>query len=390
MKYKINFINESYRRSYIEIWKEVMEAIHECYSKGDFVLRDQLLKFERSLAKFVGTKYAAGVSSGTDALKLSYKALGLKPGDEVITVSHVFIAPIQEIVHSGARPVLIDIGEDGLMDPDLIESSITEKTVGIVPVHLSGKVCEMDKIMKIAKKYNLWVVEDSCQALGAKYKGKSAGSWGDIGCFSHIAPKTLGIGGDGGSIVTNDKKLYEKILLLRNHWNITQGVLHGHQPKQPKVMDWGYNARLDNIHASTLLIKMRFYSRKLARRRQIAEMYNHGLSETQLLLPLQQKGQIYQEYICMPRTREERVKFCNFMRKKGVELLVRDTTPNHVMYKWFFGELSLPVTEKHAELSVRIPVYPELTDSEVEYIIERINEFYADGSVPKKTIIGRD
>src|SRR3990167_5772625 len=170
----------------------------KCYAEGNFVLRKELASFEKNLAKFTGTKYALGVASGTDALKLSYKALGLKPGDEVITVSHVFIAPIQEIVHLGAKPILIDVNEDGLMNADLIEPAITKKTVGIVPIHLSGKVCDMDKIMRIAKKHKLWVVEDACQALGAKWKGKSAGSFGDTGCFSHIAPKTLGVGGDGG------------------------------------------------------------------------------------------------------------------------------------------------------------------------------------------------
>ena len=249
------------------------------------------------MAKFVGTKYALGVASGTDALKLSYKALGLKPGDEVITVSHVFISPIEEIVHLGAKPILIDVNEDGLMNADLIEPAITKKTVGIVPIHLSGKVCDMDKIMRIAKKHKLWVVEDACQALGAKWKGKSAGSFGDTGCFSHIAPKTLGIGGDGGSVVTNNKKLGQKISLLRNHWNITQGVLYGHQPKQPKVMDWGYNSRLDNIHAAVLNIKLKLYPAMLKRRRQIGMMYNKGLKGLPIELPIQQKEQIYQEFI---------------------------------------------------------------------------------------------
>ena len=377
MGYKIDFINSSYRRFYAKNRKKILDAIDRCYKNGEFVLRQELAKFENNLKEFLKVKYALGVASGTDALKISYKALGLKPGDEVITVSHVFIAPIEEIVHLGAKPVLIDINEDGLMNADLIEGAITEKTVGIVPVHLSGKVCDMDKIMSIARKHKLWVVEDACQALGAKYKGKMAGTIGDTGCFSHIAPKTLGVGGDAGSIVTNNKKLYEKMNLLRNHWNITQGVLHGHQPKQPKVMDWGYNSRLDNIHAAVLNVKIKLYPKMLKRRQEIGEMYNEGLLQLhvdgKIDLPLQQHEQIYQEYIVkIP----DMYRFKKFMDKKGIELLIRDTTPNHKTYEWYFGKLSLPITEAHATSSVRLPTYPELTNSEVNQIIQAINEFY--------------
>lgn len=378
MKYKIDFINSSYRRYYKKNAKEILAAIDKCYRYGDFVLREALEKFEINLAKFLGVKYAIGVGSGTDALKLSYKALGLKPGDEVITVSHVFIAPIQEIYHMGATPVLIDVGEDGLMNVDLIEQAITKKTVGIVPVHLSGKVCNMTLIMAIAKKHKLWVVEDACQALGASWQGKKAGTWGDTGCFSHIAPKTLGAGGDGGSIVTNNKKLAQKISLLRNHWNITQGVLHGHQPKAPKVMDWGYNSRLDNIMATVLNIKLKHYPAMLKRRQEIGMRYNAGLMNLSdrgfITLPIQQREQIYQEFII--RVKDTK-KFKKFMDTKGIELLIRDTTPNHITYARFFpADLKLPVTEAHARTSVRLPTYPELRDDEVEKIIKAVNEFY--------------
>ena len=376
-KYKINFINEGYRRYYAKHRTEILRAIDKCYKYGDFVLRGELEKFEKSLAKFLKVKYVIGVNSGTDALRVSYKCLGLKPEDEVITVSHVFIAPIEEIVHWGAKPVLIDVGYDGLMDTDLIEKVITKKTVGIVPVHLSGKVCDMDAIMKIAKKHKLWVVEDACQALGAKYKGKMAGTIGNAGCFSHIAPKTLGVGGDAGTVVTNNKDLAVKMSLFRNHWNITQGVLHGHQPKAPKVMEWGTNTRLDNIHASVLNIKLKYYPQMLKRRREIGMMYNQGLktlADTGIIeLPLQQKDQIYQEYIIRIPDMYE---FKKFMDKKGIELLIRDTTPNHIMYKKYFPGLKLPVTEELSTSSVRIPTYPELTNKEVKEIIKAINEYY--------------
>ena len=225
---KVDFINSSYRRYFQQSKEEIMAAIQKCFEEGNFVLRDEVKKFEKNLADFVGVKYAVGVNSGTDALKLSYKAVGLKKDDEVITVSHTFIAPIEEIVHLGGKPILIDVGADALMDVKQIEKAITKKTVGIAPVHLSGKICEMTEIKRIAKKYKLWVVEDACQSLGAVQNKKKAGSFGNTGCFSFISPKTLGGAGDAGGIVTNDKKIYEKLLLLRNHWNITQNALFFH------------------------------------------------------------------------------------------------------------------------------------------------------------------
>lgn len=377
MKYKIDFINSSYRRYYAKNRAKILKAIDHCYKYGDFVLRKELALFEAQLAKFLGVKYALGVGSGTDALKIAYKALGIKPGDEVITVSHVFIAPIQEIVHHGAKPILIDVNEDGLMNVDLIEQAITKNTVGIVPIHLSGKVCDMDKIMRIAKKHKLWVVEDACQALGASWKGKKAGTIGDIGCFSFIAPKTLGVGGDGGGVVTNNKKLYEKMNLLRNHWNITQGVLHGYQPKQPEIMGWGYNSRLDNIHAAVLSIKLKLYPGMLKRRKEIGMRYNKGLKalgELKLLkLPIQQKEQIYQEYIIQL---EDMWEFKKFMDKEGIELLIRDVTPNHKLKGLNLEHFKLPITESLATASVRLPTYPELTDQEVNKIIVAIWKFF--------------
>jgi dTDP-4-amino-4,6-dideoxygalactose transaminase len=372
-KFKVNFINSSYRRSFQKYKKEIMKALEKCYAKGDFVLRDEVDKFEQNLAKFLKIKYAAGVGSGTEALKIAYKSLGLKRGDEVITVSHTFIAPIEEIVHLGGIPVLVDVKEDGLMDVSKIENEITDRTVGIVPVHLSGKVCDMEKILKLAKKYKLWVVEDACQALGAKLNGKMAGTFGDISCFSFIPPKTLGGGGDGGGVATNNKKLYEKILLLRNHWNINQNALLGRQPKAPKIMGWGYNSRLDNIHAAVLNIKIKHYSWMLKRRKEIGQIYNKGLKGLPIKLPEQQEGQIYQEYIIrLPNIFE----FKKYMEKCGIELLIRDTTPNYKLKGLGIDYFKLPITDILAKESVRLPTYPELTNNEISYIINSIKKFY--------------
>jgi dTDP-4-amino-4,6-dideoxygalactose transaminase len=373
-KYKVDFINSSYRRYYKAHRKEILKAIDDCFSLGNFVLRKDVLDFEGKLAKFVGTKYAVGVNSGTDALKLSYKVLGCKSGDEIITVGHTFIASIEEIVHLGAKPVLIDVKEDGLMDVSQIEGAITGKTVGVVPVHLSGKVCDMDEIMRIAKKHDLWVCEDACQALGAYWGKKKAGSIGDTGCFSFISPKTLGGAGDAGGIVTDNKEIYEKLLLMRNHWNITQGALHGVQLKAPEIMDWGYNSRLDNIQAAILNVKIKYYPAMLKRRRQIGMMYNRGLKGLPCLLPAQQPKQIYQEYIIKV---QDMWKFKEYMSRRGVELLIRDTTPNHKLKGLGMEHFVLPVTERMAVQSVRLPIYPELTDKEVNYVVKCVRDFYA-------------
>ena len=370
---KVDFINSSYRRYFQQSKEEIMAAIQKCFEEGNFVLRDEVKKFEKNLADFVGVKYAVGVNSGTDALKLSYKAVGLKKDDEVITVSHTFIAPIEEIVHLGGKPILIDVGADALMDVKQIEKAITKKTVGIAPVHLSGKICEMTEIKRIAKKYKLWVVEDACQSLGAVQNKKKAGSFGNTGCFSFISPKTLGGAGDAGGIVTNDKKIYEKLLLLRNHWNITQNALLGHQPKAPRIMGWGYNSRLDNIQAAVLNVKFKYYKQMLKRREEIAEKYLFHLQDLPLELPTRQDGQIWQEFIIKVKNLKS---FAKFIKQKGIELLIRDTTPNHKLRGLGLSHFNLPITETIANQCVRLPIYTELTDDEVMYIINSIRKFY--------------
>src|SRR3990167_2041952 len=361
MKYKVDFINRSYRRQFEKHGKEYLNAIAKAASKGDFVLRKDVEEFEQKLAKYVGTKYAVAVNSGTDALFLSLKALGLKPGDEVITVGHTFIASLQVIIHCGAKPILVDVGEDALMDVSQIEKAITKKTKAILPVHLSGKVCDMKEIMRIAKKYKLAVVEDACQALGAKYNGKMAGSIGDTGCFSFISPKLMGAWGDNGAVVTNRKDIFEKLQLLRNHWNITQGALHGHQYTQPKDWEWAWNSRMDNIQAAILNKKFKYLPWILRRRKQICERYYKAFKEIEgdnFVLPLRQKGQVWQEFIIRVKDKSAFVEY--IVNKKKIELLIRDTIPNHKLPGLGLEHWSLPITEAMAKDSVRIPTFSEL------------------------------
>ncbi len=190
MEYKVRFVN--YPEHYRRMWEEILDAITVPLSKGDLIMRSQHKDFETSLASFLGVKYALGLNSGTDALTLSLKALGIGPGDEVITVSHTFVATIASIKFCGATPILIDVGDDMNMDINLIERAITPRTKAIIPVHLNGRICDMNKVMDIARKFNLYGVEDAAQSLGACFNGKKAGSFGDTSCFSFYPAKILG------------------------------------------------------------------------------------------------------------------------------------------------------------------------------------------------------
>lgn len=383
--YKINFIRNSFIRFYEQHREEILNAFDTCAKKGDFILREEVSRFEDLLATYTGTKYAGGVGSGTDALFLSCKVLGIGSGDEVITVSHTFIATIQAIVHVGATPVLIDVGRDELMDVSKLEAAITPKTKAIIPVHFHGKVCDMDAIMALAKKYNLFVIEDACQALGSTYKGKAAGSFGDLGCFSFNTPKLLGGYGDGGGVVTNNREYIEKLYLLRNHWNMAQTSVRMEDFPTPDVVHWAFKSRLDNIQAAILNVKFKYYDQFLARRREIANRYIAGLQsiETQahifsylgnyVHLPKYNEGDVIQEFIIRVSNRDL---LKDFMDVKGIELLIRETTPNHKVKLLGLDHFKLPVTESISDDAVRLPCYPELTDEEVDYIIESIKAFY--------------
>lgn len=385
MEYPINFIRNSYTR-FAEAHKdELIEAFWNCVGKGDLILREEVSKFEDNLAKYTGTAHGIGVGSGTDALFLACKALGIGPGDEVITVAHTFIASIQCIVHCGATPILIDVGRNELMDVSQLEAAITPKTKAIIPVHFHGKVCDMDAILALAKKYGLYVIEDACQALGSSYNGKMAGSMGDVGCFSFNTPKLLGGFGDGGGIVTNNRELCEKLYLLRNHWNMAQTSVRMADFPTPEVVRWAFKSRLDNIQAALLNVKFKYYDQFLARRKEIAEMYIEGLRDVEvpngmvsyrgidLRLPIYNEGDVVQEFIIRTAHREELKKF---MDEKGIELLIRETTPNHKVKLLGLDHFNLPITESISYDAARLPCYPELENDEIMHIINCIRQFY--------------
>ncbi len=366
MSYKVPFVN--FKRQYQQLKTEFNRVFEEVMSGGDFILRRHLEAFEKNIASFVGTRHAVGVNTGTDALYLSAHALGFGPGDEVITVAHTFVATIGAIVQCGAKPVLVDIREDFNMDVDQLEKAISPNTKGIIPVHLNGRSCQMDRVMDISRKYDLRVIEDSAQALGASYKGKRCGSFGDTAIFSFYPAKMLGTAGDGGMICTDDDSLEHKLRAFRDN---------GRAESTEVVECYGWCTRLDNLHAAFLDMKFGHFDRWVKRRREIAGLYNEGLAGIDgLTLPPGSDGHyfdVYQNYVIRCR---ERDKLVDHLQRSGIEVLVSWPTPLHRQKSLGLEHFSLPVTERISREVVSLPMYPELYDEEVETIIQAATDFF--------------
>lgn len=366
MQNKVPFVN--YSLQYKNLEEEIDRAIKDTLSRGDLILRSDVEKFEKKLASLVGTKYAVGVNSCSDALIFSLMASGVGEGDEVITVSHTFFATIEAIVHVGGTPILIDVGEDFLMDADQLEETITPNTKAIIPVHLNGRICDMEKITEIANKNNLVIIEDSAQALGASFKGKNAGSFGITGNFSFYPAKLLGALGDGGAITTNNPEIATNIRLLRNHG----------QKTKIEIVSYGFTSRLHNLQAAILNTKIKYLPQWIKRRRKIAEIYNQELSSIETIeLPpkpsLEDRYDVYQNYVIKAQKRDDLYKF---LKEKGVETLIKDPVPIHFQKRLGLSHFKLPYSEKLANEVISLPMYPELKSEQIEYVIKCVKEFY--------------
>ena len=365
MDYKVPFVNVP--KQYQNLKEEILKTFNNVLSRGDLVLRKDVEEFEKNIADFVGTKYAIGLNSGTDALFLPLKAAGIGPGDEVITVSHTFVASIAAIVNTGAKPVLIDVKEDFTMDIDKLEEVITPKTKAIIPVHLNGRMCEMDKLMEIAWRHNLVVIEDAAQSLGAKFDGKMAGSFGLAGGFSLYPFKILGAFGDGGIMTTNDENIAEKIRLLRDHG----------QKTKTEIVCYGFNSRLDNLQAAILSLKFKYLSEWIERRREIANLYFEGLSGIpEVKLPPKSDERhfdVYQNYVLRASKRDG---LAVYLKEKGVETLIKDPIALHCHPALGLSNFHLPYTERLAKEVISLPMYPELTNEQVKYVIDCARSFY--------------
>lgn len=343
--------------TYAKLKPEIDEAIQRVLSSGKLVLgyNEDIEEFEKKFAEFMGTKHAVMCGGGTHALKLAYKALGIGPGDEVITVSHTFIATIDQIVDCGATPILVDIGEDGLMDPEEVKKAITPKTKAIVPVHLEGKVANVDELLK----FGIPVIEDAAQAVGARVGG------GVMQCYSFFPAKILGSIGNAGAVTTNDDVLAERLRMLRCNSNIG---------KNPDLnAEYGVQLEPDGIQAAVLNVKMEYLDSYLLTRDAIASKYYEGLSGLPITLPYRQEGRVYQDFVI--RVKEGRGELVKHLQDNGIGILGYNLIPNH-HYPNLKLNFNLPRTDAYIAEQIRIPCNPDLTSDEVEEVIRVIRNFY--------------
>jgi dTDP-4-amino-4,6-dideoxygalactose transaminase len=363
---KVKFVEPG--KLYKMIKSELDAAYFDVMTKGDLIDRGHLKSFETNLAKFVGTKYAVGLNSGYDSLQLSLRAAGVGPGDEVIVPAHTFVASCSAIVNVGATPVLVDVTKDFNIDVDKIEPLITNKTKAIMPVHLSGWMADMPRIMEIAEKYNLAVIEDACQSLGSSINGKGAGAWGLTGCFSFYPFKILGGYGDGGAITTNDKEVTDFARRMRfNGEERETGEYHGH----------GFTCLLDNLQAAFLDIKLKHLPEWIIRRKYIANLYRENLSDIpDLLLPhyqIEGFDHVYQNYTVRSKQGNE---FSEYMKKNGVEVLTQFRKPYYKHEKLKLVDTGFPETEALSREVCSLPMCVEIDDDEIKYVIKVVRAFY--------------
>lgn len=378
----IPFIN--YPRAYSAIKQEVDNTIGRCLERGDLIYRPALVRFENRFAVFHGALYGIGTGSCSGAMFLALKALGIGQGDEVITVAHTYIATIDVIKACGATPVLVDVEKHTmLMDMAMVEDAITERTRAIMPVHLNGRICNMAWLSKIVEKHRLqdiYIIEDAAQAVGAKFDDKMAGGWGQVGCFSFYPVKILGWYGEGGMAITSDSDLALRLYLLRDHGELPPYL----RPRNNgKIYCWGYNSILDNIAAAVLTVKMRYLKKNIQRRRQIARSYNQAFSDLAIECPpyddyfepeRRRWYDVFQNYVIkVPQDRRDLLR--QHLKEKGIETMVHWEIPNHFQAALDL-RFYLPVTEALSKKVLSLPMYPELKEEEVFYVIEAVRSFF--------------
>lgn len=356
-----------YLKEYENEKHEIHAAIAKVLGSGRLILGESVTNFEEGFAGYCGVKFGVGVNSGTDALFLGLKALGIGTCDEVITVANTAVPTVSAIVSTGATPVFVDINPDTyLMDTSLLEGVITEKTKCILPVHLYGQCVNMDNLQRIAGSHGLKVIEDCAQSHGAIFNGKKAGSMSDLAAFSFYPTKVLGGFGDGGMVVTNDEKLYGRVRRLRFY-----GMEKTYYSEEN-----GYNSRLDELHAEILLCKLSHLDEYIARRKELAHKYDQLLAATSLSLPKTIPGNehVYHLYVCRHPKRD---KIISRLRTKDIFVNVNYQWPIHTMRGYQdlgYKAGDLPHTEKAANEILNLPMYPSLTNDEQDTVISALYE----------------
>jgi dTDP-4-amino-4,6-dideoxygalactose transaminase len=355
-----------------DIQRDLHVALQRVLDSGWYILGHELERFEEEFAAYCTVQHCIGVGSGTEALHLALKACGIQAGDEVITVSHTFIATALAITWAGARPVFVDVDRDTYtMDPRQLEQAITSKTRAIVPVHLYGQCADMDPIMHLANKHGLWVIEDAAQAHGATYKGHKAGSIGNIGCFSFYPTKNLGACGDAGAVTTNNPELATKVRLLRNYGQ-TEKYCH------PTI---GYNSRLDEVQAALLRVKLPHLNAWNAERRRLASLYHSFLTaDTHTPVERSESEHVYHLYVIRTSQRDQLRAYLN---TRQISTLIHYPIPIHCQQAFQYLNVDsarLPVTEEVATKVLSLPLYPGMPDEAVHAVGTAIWEFFCTDS----------
>lgn len=349
---------------YYSIKDEVDNAIKEVLESGWYILGKKVELFEKNFANYCQTKYGIGVGNGTDAIHLALLACGVGKGDEVITVSNTATPTVLAITYTGAKPVFVDIDpESYTIDVERIEEKINDKTKAILPVHLYGQPADMDLILELARKYDLKVIEDACQAHGAEYEGKKVGAIGDIGCFSFYPTKNLGGYGDGGMAVTNNGELADTLKMLRNYG----------MKKQYHSLIKGFNSRLDELQAAILDIKLKKLDEWNQKRRRNARIYDRLLENVVKPVEKEYSKHVYHLYVIRCSDKDEIQKK---LADAGISTLIHYPVPVHKQEAFAdFNEVCLPNTESYAAQILSLPMFPELTETEITYISNKIIEF---------------
>jgi len=365
-KFIIPYVNFDRYNHYIK--KNLLKSFKRTLDSGRYILGPEVKKFEEEFCAYSGLKYALGVSNGTCALRMSLKQLGVKPGDEVIVPPNAFIANISAIIDNQAKPVFVDVGDDFNIDPKLIEKSITKKTKVIMAVHLYGKPAQMYKIVNIAKKYNLKILEDCSQAFGSKLNNKFVGSFGDIAVFSLHPLKNLNAYGDAGVISMRSQKIYKNLSILRNHGLINRDV----------CIKWGCNCRLDEMQAGLLRVTLKFFKLSNKSKRYSAKYFSKNLKDY-LIVPKvisKKEHHVYQTYVVRTDYRDQLKKF---LESKKIETLIYYSIPLHMQpaaKKFNYKPEDFKNALKFSKDMLSLPIYPFMNDKERRYIVSSIKEFF--------------
>ena len=347
---------------------ELLSAIERVIDRGQFILGEEVGTFERAFAELCQVRYAVGVNSGTDALILALSVAGVGAGDEVITVPNSFVASVSAIRLVGARPIFVDVRDDYTIDPGLVEAAITPRTRAILPVHLTGRPCEMDPLMALASQYGLAVIEDCAQAVAAEDRGRRVGSFG-TGCFSLHPLKTLNACGDGGVVTTDDAATFERLMLMRNL---------GLRTRDDCVM-WAGNSRLDTIQAAILLVKLKYLEQWTEARRRNARRYRENLRGLAGIVIPEEPGHMRAVYHTLVAQAERRDALRSFLGERGIGSAVHYPVPIHLSragQELGYAPGAFPMAERQASRIVSLPVYPELSDADIDRVCAAIAAFY--------------